>query len=139
MLALSSIKISLPKIASLLLTAFNRQHILQVMSVEANHRTPGQLIQELLDARGWTKRVLAIVLDIDETVINKIIAGKRSVTAEMALLLCDVFDVPVERFLELQNSYDLAKARIVSRPDPDRTTRAHLFGGLPIAEMIKRG
>lgn len=109
------------------------------MGANADHKTPGQLIQELLDTRNWTKRVLAIVLDVDETVVNKIIAGKRPVTAEMALLLYEVFDVPAERFLELQNSYDLAKAGIISRPDPKRATRAHLFGGLPVAEMIKRG
>ena len=41
-------------------------------------------------------------------------------------------------FLELQSSYDLAKARIAAMPDPGRATRAHLFGGLPITDMIKR-
>ncbi len=102
-------------------------------------KTPGQLIQSLLDARGWTHRVLAIVLGIDETTINKIVAGKRPVDAELALILGETFNVAPERFLELQKSYDLAKARIISRPDPGRATRAHLFGGLPIGEMIKRG
>src|SRR5437867_7211616 len=102
------------------------------------HRTPGQLIQELLDARGWTKRVLAIVLGINETALNKIMAGNRPLDAQMALALQEVFTVPAEQFLALQKSYDLAQARIVSRPDPDRINRAHLFGGLPIAEMIKR-
>lgn len=102
-------------------------------------RIPGQLIAELLEARGWTKRVLAIVLGQDETALNKIIAGKRSVTADLALSLGEVFDVPPERFLDLQASYDLARARLISRPDPRRTTRAHLFGGLPVTEMIRRG
>jgi len=104
-----------------------------------DHRTPGQLIQELLDARGWTKRVLAIVLEVDETGLNHVIAGKRPISAEMAIALGELFDVPAERFLELQKSYDLAKARIVTRPDPGRAARAHLFGDLPINEMIKRG
>jgi len=103
------------------------------------HRTPGQLIQELLDERGWTQRVLAIVLDIDETGLNHIISGKRPVSAEMTLALSDLFGIPAERFLELQKTYDLAKARLVTRPDPKMATRAVLFGDLPIAEMIKRG
>ena len=83
--------------------------------------------------------MLAIVLGVDETGVNKIVSGKRPVDAEMALALGDVFAEAPERFLDLQKTYDLAKARITARPDPDREQRAHLFGGLPIAEMIKRG
>ncbi len=103
------------------------------------YRSPGQLITALLNERGWTKRVLAIVLGIDETGINRLTADKRPVDAAMALTLEDVFCIPAERFLELQKSYDLAKARIIARPDPARATRAYLYGDLPVAEMIKRG
>jgi len=102
-------------------------------------RTPGQLIAALLSERGWTQRVLAIVLEVDETSINRLVADKRPVDAAMALTLEELFSIPAERFLELQKSYDLAKARITARPDTDRATRALLYGGLPIGEMIKRG
>ena len=105
----------------------------------SDHRTPGQLIADLLEARGWTKRVLAIVLEASEAGINRLVADKRQVNAEMALALEEVFGVPADRFLDLQKSYDLAKARIEARPDPGRNTRAQLFSGLPVAEMIKRG
>ncbi len=104
-----------------------------------DYRTPGQLIKALLDARGWTQRVLAIILNVDENVVNRMVHGNRTVDAEMALLLGEVFNIQPEMFLELQKSYDLAKARIVTRPDPGREIRAHLFGELPITEMIKRG
>jgi HTH-type transcriptional regulator/antitoxin HigA len=102
-------------------------------------RTPGQLIQALLDSRGWTQRVLAIVLAVDETGLNKIVAGKRAIDADLAIGLSQIFDIPAERFLELQKSYDLAMARVISRPDPMLATRASLFGELPVAEMIRRG
>lgn len=82
---------------------------------------------------------MAIVLGMDETGINRLVSDKRSVEASMALALEELFDVPAERFMELQQSYDLAKARIEVRPDPGRSVRASLFGGLPISEMIKRG
>lgn len=108
-------------------------------SPDASYRTPGQLIQALLDERGWTQRVLAIVLRVDETVLSKVIAGRRRLDAELALSLSEVFSIPPERFLDLQKRYDLAKARIVVRPDPGRATRARLFGDLPVADMIKRG
>jgi HTH-type transcriptional regulator/antitoxin HigA len=76
---------------------------------------------------------------MEETGINKIVADKRPVTAELAISLEDVFGVPAERFVTLQRDFDLAKARIVARSDPKRATRAQLFAGLPIADMIKRG
>ena len=102
-------------------------------------RTAGQLIDFLLEEKGWTKRVLAIILGQDETGISKIISGKRQLTAEMAVLLEEVFNIEADKFMQLQKSYDLAKARITTQPDPGRNTRAHLFGGLPVSEMIKRG
>jgi HTH-type transcriptional regulator/antitoxin HigA len=110
-----------------------------VPNPQQEYRTPGQLIQALLDSRGWTQRVLAIVLDVDETGINKIVAGKRAVDANLALGLSQIFDVPAETFLQLQKDYDLALARIMSRPDPQLAMRASLFGELPVSEMIRRG
>lgn len=105
---------------------------------DANFRTPGQLLQALLDERGWTKRTLAIVLGIDESAITRWTSDKQPMTASTAVSLEEVFGVPADRFMALQQAYDLAKARFVARPDPNRQTRAHLFGSLPIAEMIKR-
>jgi HTH-type transcriptional regulator / antitoxin HigA len=102
-------------------------------------RTPGQLIEALLAEKGWTQRVLAIVMGLDESVINRLVSDRRPVDAALAITLEELFHVPAETFLELQKSYDLAKARISARPDPARTTRAYLYGGLPVADMIKRG
>src|SRR5437667_3134937 len=109
------------------------------MTIDPTHRTPGQLIQELLDSRGWTKRVLSIILGINETALNKVMSGARALDAKTALALQDIFNVPAEKFLSLQKSFDLAQAQIVFRPDPGRANRAQLFGNLPVAEMIKRG
>lgn len=103
------------------------------------YKTPGQLIQALLDSRGWSQRVLAIVLGVDETGLNKIVAGKRPVDADLALKLSQIFNVAAEAILELQKEYDLAMARLLARPDPNLPTRATLFGELPVSEMIKRG
>jgi HTH-type transcriptional regulator/antitoxin HigA len=105
----------------------------------AEYKTPGQLIDDLLTDRGWTKRVLAIVLGVEETGISRLTSDKRPVDAKTALVLQEVFGVPAEVFLELQKIFDLAQARIVAKPDPTRATRAQLFGDLPITEMVKRG
>ncbi len=102
-------------------------------------QTPGQLIEELLAERGWSKRVLAVILGVSETKLSRWTTDKQPVNARLALALSDIFRVPADRFLELQQRYDLARARLVARPDPARAHRVHLFGELPIAEMIKRG
>lgn len=82
--------------------------------------------------------MLAIVLDMEETGISKLITNKKAVTPEIAISLEEVFGVEADQFLTLQRNYDLAKARLVARPNPKRVTRAYLFSGLPVAEMIKR-
>jgi HTH-type transcriptional regulator / antitoxin HigA len=104
-----------------------------------DYRTPGQLINGLLEKKGWNQRVLAIVLGISDATISLLLSDKRPITAELALTLHELFGEPAERFLELQQSYDLAKAKLSAMPDADRNLRAHLFGGLPVSEMIKRG
>lgn len=104
-----------------------------------HYSTPGQLIQDQLDKRGWSRRILAAILGADETGINRLIAGKRAVDATMAIRLGEVFGIRPEHFLMLQKRYDLAQARLVTRPDPERAKRARVYGELPVAEMIKRG
>jgi HTH-type transcriptional regulator/antitoxin HigA len=104
----------------------------------SDFRTPGQLIEALLVHNEWTKRTLAIVLGVDDSSVTRMVSDKQPLTAPMALSLEEVFGISAEIFLALQKSYDLAKARITARPDPGRRTRAKLFGGLPVAELIKR-
>ena len=106
---------------------------------DSEPRTPGQLITELLEKRGWSNRVLAMVLGLSDPIVSKMASDKRPVDAAMALALEEVFGVPAEKFVALQTQYDLAKARIESRPDPKRLLRAGIYGNLPVAEMINRG
>lgn len=102
-------------------------------------RSPGQLIHSLLEEKGWNGRVLSGILKIDESGVNRLLQDKKSVNAELAIVLEDIFGICAENFLTLQMNYDLAKARIKDIPDPERQSRAKLFGNLPIAEMINRG
>lgn len=104
-----------------------------------DYRTPGQLIEALLDERNWTQDVLALILGVDRTVIPKLISGTRAVDADMAIRLAETFALTPEVFMDLQKRYELAKAMIVARPDPQRATRARLYGDLPVVEMVKRG
>lgn len=109
------------------------------MNDSEKYRIPGQLIQDLLEERGWTQRILAIVLGFEDSVVSKLINGKKTVEPEMAISLGEIFEVEADRFLTLQRTFDLNQARLIVRPDPNRNKRAQIFGKLPISEMVKRG
>lgn len=110
------------------------------MSIDLDkYKTPGQLLAHLLEQRNWSGRTLAVIMGADETGVNKIIAGKRGIDAKTALILEEIFGLSAESFLKLQKSYDLAIARFEARPDPNRKTRAQIYGDLPVSAMIKRG
>jgi HTH-type transcriptional regulator / antitoxin HigA len=110
------------------------------MSMDTSQfRTPGQLLSALLEERGWTQRVIAVVLGIEPTAMGRLLRDKKDIDAPLALALEEVFEIPAERFLELQRDYDLARARLTIRPDPARARRAQLLGDLPVAEMNTRG
>ena len=109
------------------------------MNVNINDfKTPGQLIEALLNEKGWTNRVLAIVLDSEETGISKLITDKKSVTPEIAISLEEVFGVAAEYFLTLQRDYDLAKARLVARPNPKEPQVGTIICRASGCRMIKR-
>jgi HTH-type transcriptional regulator/antitoxin HigA len=101
-------------------------------------KTPGQLLVSLLAERGWSNRLLSSVTGLEESGIGRMLSDKKPVTAEVAVILEEVFGVQAERFINLQKSFELAKARITAMPDPQRATRAQLLGELPIQEMISR-
>lgn len=104
-----------------------------------DYRSSGQFVEALLEERNWTQTILAVVLGVDNTTIHRLVRNKRRIDARLALALSEVSGVPADEILDLQKRYDLARAEIEVSPDPYRATRAHLFGSLPIAEMITRG
>lgn len=96
---------------------------------------PGSFIAEELESRNWAQADLAYILGMDVTQLNKLIKGERNITPETAIALGDAFDMPAQFFMNLQNAYDLLKAK---RADPGVSKRARL-SAFPIREMIKRG
>jgi len=102
-------------------------------------RTPGQLIASLLTARGWNNHVLAAILGVSAGAVSHVITGRRRIDAQMALALGDVFGIQPEQFLELQQAYELATARLAGSQDSARANRATIFGEFPIPELMRRG
>jgi HTH-type transcriptional regulator/antitoxin HigA len=106
------------------------------MDTQMNVPPPGEFIREELEARGWTQRDLAYVLGIDDAALNKIIAGRSGISADMAKKLAAAFDVSPELFINLQSAYELARA---PSPDPAVAGKARLQSAFPVREMIRRG
>lgn len=101
--------------------------------------TPGRYIRALLDERGWDQRTLARVLGLDYPATNRLSLDKKPITAFNAIMLGEAFNVEPSAFLSLQQKYDLAVALAASTPNNARKLRAKIYGGLPIAEIVRRG
>ena len=81
--------------------------------------TPSQLIEVHLRQHGWTQRVLALILGMNEQTVSRIMSGAKPIDAELALTLDAALGIEPERLLELQKSYELARAKIETRIDPN--------------------
>jgi antitoxin HigA-1 len=82
---------------------------------------PGEILrEEFLAPLNLTQKQLADALGCDVKVVNRIVNGRTSVTAEMALKLGAAFRTTPEFWLNAQKTVDLYKAaqRVTGLPRP---------------------
>lgn len=72
---------------------------------------PGWLLSEELEVRGMSQRELARRIGRPFQVVNEIVRGRKSITAETALQLEAEFGTRAYIWLGLQSKYDLYVAR----------------------------
>ncbi len=101
--------------------------------------TPAQMIEARLRERAWTQRTLAKVLNLSEQSVSSLMNGRTKIGTELALQLETVLGIPADDLVTLQASFELKKTQLEFRPDPALTTRAKIFGDLPVGDMIARG
>lgn len=83
--------------------------------------SPGEILhEEFLVPLGMTQKQLADHLGCDVKVVNRIVNGRTSVTAEMALKLGATFRTTPEFWLNAQKAVDLyvAAGRVEELPRP---------------------
>ena len=83
--------------------------------------TPGEILrEEFLAPLGLTQRQLADHLGYDVKVVNRLVNGRTSVSAEMALRLAATFDTSPGFWLNAQKAVDLHRAarRVGKLPKP---------------------
>ena len=100
--------------------------------------TPGEILREELEARGWTQVELAEILGKPVQSVNEILGGKKAITPETALGLAEALGTSAELWVNLQANYELARVRASSVNGPVKE-RAALRQAAPYREMIRRG
>jgi len=99
---------------------------------------PGEIIREELEARGWTQEDLSDILGRPLKLVSDVILGKRAITPETAKGLGDAFDIDPQFFLNLESMYQLWRVEKGREPGKEVSRRAHLYGKVPIRELLRR-
>jgi HTH-type transcriptional regulator/antitoxin HigA len=97
---------------------------------------PGTLIQEELEARGWTQADLAEVMGRPVQAINEIVKAKKRVTEETAKELELALGIDAEIWLRNEALYRLHHAEPASTRISKRAALRHR---VPLRQMIARG
>ena len=72
------------------------------------------LLEEFMQPYGLSQNALAKALHVTSRRINEIVNCKRAITADTALRLAKFFGNSAEFWMNLQNKYDLERARDTS-------------------------
>ena len=81
------------------------------MKIQREPTTPGEILnEEFLKPLGMTQAELAGHIGCDVKVVNRIVNGRTSVTAEMAIRLGAAFRMSPEFWLNAQQAVDIYRA-----------------------------
>ena len=70
---------------------------------------PGDILQEMLDERGFSQLQLAKHLKTDVARINEICRHRRGISAKMAVLLGKAFGTSATLWMNLQQNWELSQ------------------------------
>ena len=76
---------------------------------------PGEMLADELEIRGIKQQEFAQQIGMQKSQLNEIIKGKRSINAEVAVLIESALSIPADFWLKAQNNHDLALVRIQSK------------------------
>jgi HTH-type transcriptional regulator/antitoxin HigA len=100
--------------------------------------SPGRVISNELEARGWTQRDLAAILGRPYQAVNEIINGKKQITPDTARELAKAFNTSMDFWINLEANYRLFLAREEEK-EKEIELRSRLYTIAPVSELIKRG
>ena len=100
--------------------------------------SPGEILQEELDARGWSQADFADIIGRPVQAVNEIITGKKIVTPDTAVALSKALENSAEYWLNLESAYRLDLLDKRRSNDGDIERRSRLYALAPVKELIKR-
>jgi HTH-type transcriptional regulator/antitoxin HigA len=81
---------------------------------------PGATLREELAERGITQTAFARQIGRPIQVVNEIIMGKKSITAETAIAFEKALGIRAELWLKMEASYQISEVRAALRKPPRR-------------------
>lgn len=97
---------------------------------------PGRILKQKLGEKGWSQGELAAILGVGRQTVYLILAGKTSISKEMAVKLSAAFGNPAAEWLKWDSLYKLA----VSETDASGVGKmARLYDVAPVRDMQRRG
>ena len=100
---------------------------------------PGEILKDELDAREWTQKDFARIINRPEKTISAIIRGKKEITPETALEIAAAFGTSPYIWNDMQAKYNLYSAHQAEEEKQLIKRRARLYSLVPIDELIFRG
>jgi HTH-type transcriptional regulator/antitoxin HigA len=67
--------------------------------------SPGEVVREELAARGWTQQQFAEVIGRSRQFVSSLLAGRASLTFDVAFRLEAAFDVSAQTWLRMESLY----------------------------------
>jgi len=104
--------------------------------------TPGKILSRELEARGWTQKDLAEIINRPVQTINEIIRGTKQITPETAIELSQALGTSPEFWTNLEAKYRLHLAKKEKKEEETEqniTRKSRLYTILPMSELIKKG
>ena len=100
--------------------------------------TPGRIIANELEARGWTQKDLAAIMGRPEQAISEIVSARKQITPETARELAQAFGTSAELWMNLETNYRL---QLAERPQEEEEValRRQIYQAAPVTELQKRG
>jgi HTH-type transcriptional regulator/antitoxin HigA len=99
---------------------------------------PGVFIAEEIEARGWRKEDLAVIMGMKPQALSRIINNRQPVTIRTARLLGKAFGQSPQFWLNLDNGYRLRLQQDEQRIS-EAGIRAGIYDYMPIGEMQTKG
>lgn len=98
---------------------------------------PGETLAEKLNEMGMSQKEFAIRTNKPEQTIIKIISGESSITPDMAVQFENVLKIPAHFWLNRQQNYDIAVARLKLQESLE--TGTEWAKSFPYPDMVKHG